>query len=231
MPCFEKKIYKKSSETSNNKDNSNLKLQLSPVENTTTMETPLVDQNQALQNGSKVNILGTQIELNCVIGSKNYLIPDRTYCNVFHHCHANSGNVFVCEKGQAFDVNANGPNASGVCNFEEMVNCGGKFILTEMGQRSPKMSKPVSRLTSYKSSGEKSKQGSYLKSFTYPVAGSTNEELVTGIPFDCRRKSNGHWKDTRYCDVFHACIGGEQKKTYSCAQLGERIYFDETTKR
>jgi hypothetical protein len=44
-------------------------------------------------------------------------------------------------------------------------------------------------------------------------------------------KLNGHWKDTRFCDVFHACISGEQKKTYSCAQLGERIYFDETTRR
>ena len=227
VPCFEKKIYKKIADSSL----SNLKLNLILTDNNNnkTMDavTQEPDQNMALQNGSKVTIYGTQIELNCLMGSKNYLIPDKTYCNVFHHCHGNSGNVFVCEKGQAFDVNANGPNTSGVCNFEDLVNCAGKYILTETGQRSPKLVKPAPRLT-YKNT-EKTKQGSYLKSFNYPSTG--NEELVTGIPFDCRRKSNGHWKDTRYCDVFHACIGGEQKKTYSCAQLGERIYFDETTKR
>lgn len=60
---------------------------------------------------------------------------------------------------------------------------------------------------------------------------NTREELISGIKFDCRSKANGHWRDYRYCDVFHACISNEQKKTYSCAQLGERIYFNETTKR
>ena len=229
VPCFEKKIYKKNLETS---PLSSLKLSLNSIENTT-IEMPITqgDQNLVTQNGSKVNILGTDIELTCFMGSKNYLNPDKKYCNVFHHCNGNSGNVFVCEKGQAFDVNANGPNNSGVCNFEDLVNCNGKLILTEMGQRSPKVAKPVSRLT-FKNPDNKTKQGSYLKSLSFPpVVGSPTEELVTGIPFDCRRKSNGHWKDSRYCDVFHACIGGEQKKTYSCAQLGERIYFDETTKR
>ena len=240
VPCFEKKIYKKSSESNLQQS---LKVNFNLVENVT-LETEMpevvtaaADQNMALQNGSKVTIHGTQIELNCLMGSRNYLIPDKTYCNVFHHCHGNSGNVFVCEKGQAFDVNANGPNNSGVCNFEDLVNCAGKYILTETGQKNPKLvNKPTNSRLTYSNSGnnkntDKTKQGSYLKSFSYPNVGSTNEELVTGIPFDCRRKSNGHWKDMRYCDVFHACIGGEQKKTYSCAQLGERIYFDETTKR
>jgi hypothetical protein len=247
VPCFEKKIFKKSESDMSQ----SLRLNLNMVENGTvepytpenvlaTVTAAAADQNMALQNGSKVNIYGTPIELNCLMGSRNYLIPDKTYCNVFHHCHGNSGNVFVCEKGQAFDVNANGPNNSGVCNFEDLVNCAGKYILTETGQRNPKLvNKPTNSRLTYGNgnnnvngkNSEKTKQGSYLKSFTYPNVGPINEELITGIPFDCRRKSNGHWKDTRYCDVYHACIGGEQKKTYSCAQLGERIYFDETTKR
>ena len=217
------------------------------------------NQNNSVpsKNASVVSIYGVKIELKCPLGAKNYLIPDKNYCNVFHHCHGNSGNIFMCEKGQAFDATANGPDKSGVCNFEDLVNCAGKYILTEEGPRVGQAPKPAQQAqsaprSSYASnmnnnnnimneiggpqpSEKSSKQGTLLNlnnNFLPQTAAlSGREELVSGIPFDCRGKSNGHWRDVRYCDVFHACIGGEQKKTYSCAQLGERIYFDETTRR
>jgi hypothetical protein len=210
------------------------------------------EQNKYLQaqttlsykNGSQINILGVNVFLNCPIGMKNYLNPDKTYCNLFHHCNGNYGSIFLCEKGQAFDENANGPNNSGVCNFESMVNCAGKFILVEGGKRMPINTKSkltfVDSLSNLNSSNvlltnEKQlpikQSANQMSNFIYQAVANSREELVSGIPFDCRGKLNGHWKDTRYCDVFHACIGGEQKKTYSCAQLGERIYFDETTRR
>jgi len=123
---------------------------------------------------------------------------------------------------------ANGPEASGVCNFENLVDCEGKFILTEYGKRAGQpvklnVQQPVSI-----GADNLFKNNVDVKQIE---SGDGREELISGIKFDCRSKSNGHWRDYRYCDVFHACISSEQKKTYSCAQLGERIYFNETTKR
>lgn len=57
------------------------------------------------------------------------------------------------------------------------------------------------------------------------------ENLIGGIPFDCRGKPTGHWRDHRFCDVFHACVFGIQRKTYSCPFVGERTYFDEISRR
>ncbi|CAF1240526.1 unnamed protein product, partial [Didymodactylos carnosus] len=42
---------------------------------------------------------------------------------------------------------------------------------------------------------------------------------------------DGHWRDTRYCDVFHACVAGAQRRSYGCPQVGERFYFDDQTQR
>lgn len=57
------------------------------------------------------------------------------------------------------------------------------------------------------------------------------ENLVGGIPFDCRGRPSGHWRDGRFCDIFHACVFGMQRKTYACPFVGERTYFDEITRR
>ena len=57
------------------------------------------------------------------------------------------------------------------------------------------------------------------------------ENTIGGIPFDCRGRPTGHWRDTRFCDIFHACVHGYQRKTYACPIVGERTYFDEVTKR
>lgn len=57
------------------------------------------------------------------------------------------------------------------------------------------------------------------------------ENLLGGIPFNCLGRPTGHFRDTNYCDVFHACVHGQQRKTYSCPFVGEAQYFDDVTRR
>ena len=58
------------------------------------------------------------------------------------------------------------------------------------------------------------------------------ETLVGGIPFDCSGRPSGHWRDGKFCDIFHACVFGYQRKTYACPfSYGERTYFSEITRR
>lgn len=54
---------------------------------------------------------------------------------------------------------------------------------------------------------------------------------LQSIKFDCTGKPTGPNKDTKYCDVYHACVFGKQAKTYVCDHLGERFYYDEMTQR
>ena len=60
---------------------------------------------------------------------------------------------------------------------------------------------------------------------------SLPENLIAGIFFDCTGKPTGPNKDPKYCDVFHACVYGQQQKTYACPQIGDRFYFDEASQR
>ncbi len=241
----------------------------------------MIGQNtHTLKNGTQMSIYGVRVELNCPIGTvKNYMMPDRRFCNVYHKCQGNYGYVYVCEPGQAYDIISSGNGPS--CNAEEMVNCASKFILTESGQRPGKPIKPpaTSRFLSHQESMDVNEKiervaalaaagplaehqvpqtdkilQNYMSNYNIVkhqnqqqvqpkevlTAVNTNqisedsenrEELVSGIPFDCRNKANGHWRDGKFCDVFHACISGEQRKTYSCPQTGDRTYFDEITKR
>jgi hypothetical protein len=57
------------------------------------------------------------------------------------------------------------------------------------------------------------------------------ENLITGISFDCTGKPTGPNRDTKYCDIFHACVYGQQQKTYACPQIGDRFFFDQATQR
>lgn len=60
---------------------------------------------------------------------------------------------------------------------------------------------------------------------------AVEENLITGVAFDCANKPTGPNKDPRFCDLYHACVFGRQLKTYSCPQLGERFYYDEKSQR
>ena len=68
-----------------------------------------------------------------------------------------------------------------------------------------------------------------------PAIGATGEiiieNLVGGIPFNCLGRPTGHYRDSRFADIFHACVYGSQRKTYACPIVGERTYFDEITRR
>ena len=57
------------------------------------------------------------------------------------------------------------------------------------------------------------------------------ENLITGISFDCTGKPTGPNGDPKYCDIFHACVYGQQQKTYACPQIGDRFFFDKATQR
>ena len=57
------------------------------------------------------------------------------------------------------------------------------------------------------------------------------ENLLGGIAFNCLGRITGHYRDNHFCDVFHACVHGQQQKTYTCPFVGESTYFDESTRR
>ena len=63
------------------------------------------------------------------------------------------------------------------------------------------------------------------------ITSTHSQQVLTNIPFDCKGRLDGFWRDTRYCDVFHACVAGEQKRSYGCPQVGERFYFDDQTQK
>lgn len=57
------------------------------------------------------------------------------------------------------------------------------------------------------------------------------ENTVGGLDFDCRGLPTGHWRDPNFCDVFHACVYGYHRKSYTCPIVGLRTYFDEMTQK
>lgn len=59
---------------------------------------------------------------------------------------------------------------------------------------------------------------------------SSEEMIITGIPFDCTGKPTGFYKDNNYCDIFHVCVSFQQKKTYGCPQIGDQFFYDEKLK-
>ncbi|CAF1014887.1 unnamed protein product [Rotaria sordida] len=63
------------------------------------------------------------------------------------------------------------------------------------------------------------------------ICPTLNQQILTNMPFECRGRLDGFWRDLRYCDVFHACVAGEQVRSYGCPQVGERFYFSDTTQR
>lgn len=57
------------------------------------------------------------------------------------------------------------------------------------------------------------------------------ENLIGGLNYNCHGRPTGHYRDTKFCDVFHACVFGQQRKTYACPFVGEPQYFDDITRR
>ncbi|RNA07289.1 hypothetical protein BpHYR1_033795 [Brachionus plicatilis] len=57
------------------------------------------------------------------------------------------------------------------------------------------------------------------------------ENLIGGLDFNCQGRATGHFRDVKFCDVFHACVFGKRKKTYACPFVGEAQYFDDANRR
>ncbi|CAF1471049.1 unnamed protein product [Adineta steineri] len=191
--------------------------------------------NGTLINSTSMMIYDTEIyPEECPLNSLNILIPDKDYCNIFYKCQSGRTFVYMCSEGTVFD-SSNLTNTNSCCS-EDLVNCNNRLILTGQGKRSTKI--PTNKdsmehkLKNNKSSSilGKSMQTKYSNFILLPPA-MQNQKIVVNVPFDCKGRIDGHWRDTRYCDIFHACLAGEQKRSYGCNQIGERFYFDDATQK
>jgi hypothetical protein len=71
------------------------------IEDTLVTIEPNIPRIQLINNTVNVvnsrKIFGAKIDLKCPRGAKNYLFPDTQFCNVFHHCDGNQGNILLCK--------------------------------------------------------------------------------------------------------------------------------------
>ena len=187
-----------------------------------------------LINSSYIMVYGSELRPECPEDLFNVLIADKRYCNVFYHCQSGYGSVYMCREGTVYDSSIE--KHVGSCRSEEIVNCDNRLILTSHGTRLPTISKKIPRMNSFglRSNGKllnrRNFQSKYSNFILLPPP-VLNQKLVLDVSFDCRGRIDGHWRDTRYCDVFHACIAGEQKRSYGCNQIGERFYFDDASQK
>ncbi len=195
-------------------------------------------------------VYGSELRPDCPSDVSNVLVGDMNYCNVFYHCQSGRGSVYMCRDGTVFDSS----NQEGVssCRLEELIDCGNRLILTPQGKRSSIYTKKdqsmlnmnlfgfdnnnnnnnnnKNQLKEKKMTLNKNPQQKYSNFILLPPP-MHNQKEVVNVPFDCKGRIDGHWRDVRYCDVFHACIAGEQKRSYACFQVGERFYFDDASQK
>jgi predicted heme/steroid binding protein len=165
-------------------------------------------------------VYGTELRPECPSDVSNVLVADNNYCNIFYHCQSGRGSVYMCRDGTVFDSSDSESVSS--CRSEELVQCGTRLILTSQGTRASKSSNQKLPLG-------KSLQAKYSNFILLPPI--QNQKEVINVVFDCKGRLDGHWRDGRYCDIFHACLAGEQKRSYGCNQVGERFYFDDATQK
>ena len=178
---------------------------------------PMAFRNGTMMNSSTILIHGNEVQRPECSSSPN-LLADDIYCNVFFQCQSDQASVFICGDEQAFD---------GVeCREEESVNCEQKLMLTSEGTRPAVVRENISMVLG------KSLYNTHSNFLMLPLAPAMqNQKIVLNVAFDCKGRIDGHWRDTRYCDVFHACLAGEQKRSYGCNQVGERFYFDDASQK
>ena len=194
--------------------------------------------NGTLVNSSHIMVYGNELRPNCPSDVSNVLVGDSHYCNVFYHCQSGRGSVYMCREGTVFDSS----NQDGVssCRSEELVDCENRLILTSQGKRASVYTKKDKSTFHANTFGfdhnqsqekkvaptNKNLQQKYSNFILLPPP-TLNQKEIVNVPFDCKGRYDGHWRDARYCDVFHACLAGEQKRSYACFQVAERFYFDD----
>lgn len=181
-------------------------------------------------------VFGTELLPECPSDVSNVLIADKNYCNIFYHCQSGHGSVYMCREGTVYDSSTQ--KSVGSCRFEELVDCGDRLILTSHGKRTPINTKSQDSIkTSFQMESNDKKfilgknlQTKYSNFILLPPP-MQNQKVIVNVPYDCKGRIDGHWRDIRYCDVFHACLAGEQKRSYGCNQVGERFFFDDVTQK
>jgi hypothetical protein len=206
--------------------------------------------NGTLVNSSYIMVYGSELRPDCPSDVSNVLVGDLNYCNVFYHCQSGRGSVYMCREGTVFD-SSNQESVSS-CRSEELIDCGNRLILTSQGKRSSIYTKNErsilnmnlfgfdnnnnnnnnnnNQLKEKKITLNKSLQPKYSNFILLPPP-IHNQKVVVNVPFDCKGRIDGHWRDTRYCDVFHACVAGVQQRSYACYQVGQRFYFDDASQK
>jgi hypothetical protein len=184
-------------------------------------------------------VYGNELHPDCPSDVSNVLVGDNNYCNVFYHCQSGRGSVYMCREGTVFD--SSNPDGVSSCRSEELIDCGNRLILTSQGKRASiynKKEKPIVNLNSFGFDNNPLKERSLNRNLNQKYSNfillpppTLNQKEVKNVPFDCKGRLDGHWRDVRYCDVFHACIAGEQKRSYACFQVGERFFFDDVTQK
>ncbi|CAF0933581.1 unnamed protein product [Didymodactylos carnosus] len=207
---------------------------------------PLGFSNGTLVNSSYIMVFGSELRPECPDRTQNVLVSDVNYCNVFYHCQGGQGSVYMCKDGHAFDIHNEQSQGQGIgsCRLEETVDCENRLILTSNGKHEPKQTiisknqlNLMSLMNNDGSSGSNNQLSKSSKTLRSKYSNfillppTLNQKVVVNVQFDCKGRIDGHWRDTRYCDVFHACIAGEQRRSYGCNQVAERFFFDDVTQR
>jgi hypothetical protein len=189
-------------------------------------------------------VYGTELRPECPSDVSNVLVADKNYCNVFYHCQSGRGSVYMCREGTVFDSSTQDGVSS--CRSEELIDCNNRLILTSQGTRSSVYTKKDKSLLNMNLFGFDNNNQLKEKQLTLnrnlnpkysnfillpPPMHNQKEVPIANVPFDCKGRLDGHWRDARYCDIFHACIAGIQKRSYACYQFGERFYFDDSTQK
>ena len=186
-------------------------------------------------------VYGSELRPDCPSDVSNVLVADANFCNVFYHCQSGRGSVYMCREGTVFDSSVQ--EGVGSCRSEELINCANRMILTSQGKRASMHMKRDQAIANVNLFGlgtvpakdanvpmNKNLHARYSNFILLPPP-AQNQKVIVNVPFDCKGRIDGHWRDARYCDVFHACIAGEQKRSYGCNQIGERFYFDDATQK
>jgi hypothetical protein len=147
----------------------------------------------------------------------------------------------MCRDGTVFDASVQ--EGVGSCRSEELTDCANRLILTTQGKRASiyvkqdqsmsntnRLQMDTNMVTDKSMPMNRNIHPKYSNFILLPPP-MQNQKVIVNVPFDCKGRIDGHWRDTRYCDIFHACIAGEQKRSYGCNQIGERFFFDDASQK
>ena len=111
--------------------------------------------------------------------------------------------MYICVvNGTVFDLT--NTDGSSSCRSEELIDCGNRLILTSQGKRQAINRKQDQRIFSIGNSQLKDKKVSLNKNLQQKYSNFIllpppvqNQKEVVNVPYDCKGRIDGHWRDTR----------------------------------